>query len=140
MNNDRFRFRAWDKENGKWIDPSMFAFVTFEGRLVIRGKAATWYKIMQCTGLKDSEGNLIWEGDIIKRFNEINPDYGFDICQINWNQARCYFELQGQKEYYGHICGNHANDGRYKVIGNIYENPELLKNPPPASREDENMV
>ncbi len=85
---------------------------------------------MQFTGLRDKTGKEIYEGDVVKRFAEVNESFGFNLCVVKWNQGRCYYELDRanhQSSYWGHMNGSHAKEGRYEVIGNIYENPELLK-------------
>lgn len=137
MNNERFRFRAFLVQEHRLVDISSIDYETNDIWIGNEGHYDAYHLdegviLMQCTGLRDSEGRLIWESDILKRFNEINPDYGFDICVVQWNQSRCYFELQGHEEYYGHICGNHANEGRYLVIGNIYEHSHLIEQNDPG--------
>ena len=77
-------------------------------------------KLMQSIGLKDKNGKLIYEGDIVKIFHvsgTMQGKYFFDV--VEWNDLRCRFDT----EKYGII----NDDDVYEVIGNIYENPELLK-------------
>ena len=60
------------------------------------------------------------EGDIVKIFHvsgTMQGKYFFDV--VEWNDLRCRFDT----ENYGMI----NDDDVYEVIGNIYENPELLK-------------
>jgi len=83
------------------------------------------FVIMQCTGLKDKNGKLIYEGDIVKYKDEV-----YDLCigKIEWDNA--HYELQyytGEKYgWFSHIlCFKHIKN--IEVIGNIYENKELLE-------------
>ena len=76
--------------------------------------------LIPCTGKRDKNGIPIYEGDIVKIFHvsgTMQGKYFFDV--IEWNDLRCRFETKN----YGII----DDDDIYEVIGNIYENPELLK-------------
>ena len=76
--------------------------------------------LMQCTGLKDKNDKLIYEGDIVKIFHvsgTMQGKYFFDV--VEWNDLRRRFDTKN----YGII----DDDDVYEVIGNIYENPELLE-------------
>lgn len=69
--------------------------------------------LMQYTGLKDKNGVEIFEGDIIQRYEGATP------CKVVWYEyGWCYQE--GDDDPYPILKAE-------KVIGNIYENPEMLK-------------
>ena len=72
------------------------------------------YELQQCTGLKDKNGKLIYEGDVVKDDHEA-------LHQVKW----CYncFELYPLFKN-GYTIGI-VND-EIEVIGNIYESPELI--------------
>lgn len=77
-------------------------------------------KIIQCTGLKDKNGKLIYEGDIVKGKDHFNRDR---LCEITYSSIYCCFFIVGDKwsdEYLFNL-----NDK--EVIGNIYENADLLR-------------
>ena len=70
------------------------------------------------TGLKDKNGKEIYEGDILKHDNCWLATVGFDCGAFYW-QAQCYkLEAQDWQD---------ATYRDFEVIGNIYENPELLE-------------
>lgn len=88
---------------------------------------------MQCTGLKDKNGKLIYEGDIVNQICEDETTYK---CEVVYNN--CSFQLKHiedkNKNYintpmycYAINYLGHYTEKRLEVIGNIYENPELLK-------------
>ena len=99
------KFRAWDKKDG------MFNVITisFDDDLVEHPNGMMYEncKLMQYTGLKDKNNKEIYEGDIVKWYNGIEEVFFGD----GKFQAGVY--LLDEKEF--------------EVIGNIYENPELLK-------------
>lgn len=138
------KFRAWDKENkdmtygvdlqfdsnGKlsflrhnnWQgDGEPEENVNWDGIAPIEE-----FVLMQYTGLKDKNSKDVYEGDIVKDF------YG-KILRIDWADkwARYMLSYDGQWcQYYLEDYHNNKTDylaQSMEVIGNIYENPELLK-------------
>ncbi len=90
--------------------------------------------MMQYTGLKDKNGREIYEGDVVKYqltegFDAKN-DYRESIRKIEMVSEVKY--LDGQfwpREYFNYCEDGHYSDRRFdfEIIGNIWENPEMLK-------------
>lgn len=77
--------------------------------------------ICQCTGSKNKNGKLIWENDIVKGKYYDNGKSHRHIGQVKYTCEA--YKVVGVKQYTGY----HARlDGSYEVIGNIFDNPELL--------------
>ncbi len=121
------KFRAWDKVLWKMVytdfwDRNWYRTPTNDehGCHTMYDKQSIKYEceVMQYTGLKDKNGKEIYEGDIIRLHEGIN-------VAIGWNNETCAFcALPNGKG----IPSDHLYAGEYtEVIGNIYENPELLK-------------
>lgn len=64
MNKDRFKFRVWDEGMFEDSKPH-YEYASVYTGLVLK-MVTGHHPIEQCTGLKDKNGNLIYEGDIIK--------------------------------------------------------------------------
>ena len=83
----------------------------------------------QYTGMEDKNGNKIFEGDIVDASNEWWDAAGFaghdsPILQVEWDKYTCGFALFS---VYDSDCGVFIDANGCEVIGNIYDNPELLK-------------
>lgn len=128
MNTRTIKFRAWDTVNKTWVhvqtaDTSSVeevaknpfptsSLVVFDGR----GEC----EIMQYTGLTDSKGKEIYEGDILGFVeSETAPAY---LQQVKWNASGAMFVVEDQTGYVSDF--NHWPMD--EVIGNVHENPELL--------------
>lgn len=127
--NDRFKFRVWDKRRNKFIEsPEPTPMLQANGLLAYFKDAEYMnnYVIQFCTGLKDKNGKLIYEGDILQDI--ARHDKPLYIVKWNKSQAQFYIEMINPKKYELYAewhMGRHDLD--YEVIGNIYENKELLE-------------
>ena len=81
----------------------------------------------QYTGLKDKNGTKIFEGDIVKSVGiRLNGTETSMIGFVKWDKDSCNYELYRETNsgfQTEALCGF----GSYEVIGNIHDNPELLK-------------
>lgn len=152
---DRYLFKAKRIDNGEWVQGNLvysedsedgwqtLIIPTRESNMFTKGGSKgnigfeNWYRvdhdtICQCTGLKDKNGKLIWENDILHNGNYFIvkwnvPCARFDIVLNNshnipmgeWEPMICDWKTNDFKEY------KKAVD--YEVIGNIVDNPELLE-------------
>lgn len=118
-----FKFRAWDKRSNRFVD-SGIQFNNTTMRLATISDLI----LMRYTGLKDKNGKEIYEGDLVRQKQKFAD--GYQIFLIAWGHIGWFPELKARKlEKMMHkIEGeNDADWEQFEVIGNIYENPELLK-------------
>lgn len=135
---DRFKFRAFYKPTKRMkiiigVDDN-FAY----GLPVVNGMSPMpigldGCVLMQCTGLKDKNGKLIYEGDILKDPNwvkqsEYEPKELIFKIEYHDPSYRLMVYVTGMDEYdeIDQIL-NQIDECPLEVVGNIYENPELLK-------------
>lgn len=135
---DRFKFRYFNKLSNKMVEPknwqnidSIFEClkqqVCYDNdiSLLPYNHIGNGLVFMQCTGLKDKHGKLIYEGDIV-RFYFDNDEI---IAVIEWDYDECRFYLNTTDYFEDKYVTDYeiVNQEKYEVIGNIYDNPELLE-------------
>lgn len=120
----RFKFRAWDTKNKNMIYdfcheiPEIYKMkLGYPIHDLVYSIGLRYQTLTQCTGLKDKNGKLIYEGDI----------YHLGDANI------IYKVIYRDDQFIGNQIGNKSLAGLHywikdiKIIGNIYENPGLLK-------------
>lgn len=136
------KFRAWDKEKNE-----ITTTICIGGLHIPYNSNPNNYILMQYTGLKDKNGKEIYEGDIVtgqySHYDPLQDAYIEDekmggivffnehkwsfkaiqhLCDKDREGKMRYFDLFDEKLHWG---GQRFGD--MEVIGNVYENPELLK-------------
>lgn len=131
------KFRVWNKKRREWLLGYEFESLggfSMLGEVQMMGAYAALLTsyfpdrideivLMQFTNLKDVEGKEIYEGDVLEwedAFKQHQKDY------VLWNEEYGWWSLSKDS---GSALGTRKIKGRspIKIIGNIYENPELLK-------------
>ena len=125
------KFRAWDKDYKKIINVDEIDLFLNQIRYwkdldeepIMLNKGD--FELMQFIGLKDKNGKEIYEGDIL----EVESHGGKEVVEVKWNEGYAGWDFFKGEEYcpltdYKDMMGFDLNA---KIIGNKFENPELLK-------------
>lgn len=106
------KFRAWDKK-----DNCMHVCLDMRDLPFWDWASLSHVPVMQYTGLKDKNGIEIYEGDILGL--DSREPFGY----VTFDKAGFRLETSRDKSNFLH----NYNRFNLQIIGNIYENPELLK-------------
>ena len=139
--NDRYLFRAKRIDSGEWVE-GLLTIMWEQPHIIIPEDENTAYQvdentICQCTGLKDKNGKLIWENDIV-RFQFDNDDCPFPnkdtkkrVGKVFFSDFRASWSIamgrKGSKALNNDLFKYVQNGNRVDVIGNICDNSELLE-------------
>lgn len=144
------RFRAWHKTTREMMRFDLAELFEDSRSASYPSYAQTAFTDliwMQSTGLKDKNGKEIFEGDIVSFDGNMTADNTFGLAPngwhydgdskyaIEWSQEwaawQPAFTKEDQEDEFFYKYRNHTRnlliDGHCEVIGNIYENPNLLK-------------
>lgn len=151
--NDRYLFRAKRIDNGEWVEGYLvetrhntyhdgYRIIDKDG---INYDELDYYEpsfisyvidkttICQCTGLKDKNGKLIWENDVVKCV-DVNAEAEF-FAVVKFGNPNGFYSWGYQLK---HIYGDEPNldillwidmeetGATCEIIGNIFDNPELM--------------
>lgn len=127
------KYRAWDSTK-KEMFKDTFA-ITESGQVVVVEQEfvtsipdyvfVDHLVIMQSTGLHDKNGKEVFEGDILG----IDTDEEIVNVNIYWDSKHALFMFESKKYNEEELLAELVEDNTYpfEIIGNIYENPELLE-------------
>ena len=131
---DRYLFKAKRTDNGEWVQGYLFGI--WEKRYILWGMTndipnmieVDPSTICQCTGLKDKNGKLIWENDVVEIGEHEDTVNGL-YKVIYYENAHCYALKRSVDFHYNFFTFSDLNgfETSSKVIGNIFDNPELLE-------------
>ena len=135
---NRYLFKAKRQDNGKWV--TGYYAVIGNKNVIIEKSAKDYFcidngenrhgnqiyevnskTICQCTGLKDKNGELIWENDIMCLTYGSHRKYGY----VRYGEYNCSC-CEGVYGWYFENEDIRHNDW-YEVVGNTFDNPELIE-------------
>ena len=119
-----FLFRGKRVDNGEWIEGDLLQYLSSSKVHIVQnylgagGKEVIPETVGACTYLTDKKGKRIFEGDIVKR--------GFELYIVRWNEEQFKYDFYTAN---GSIQSGFNIFAKYytEVIGNIHDNPDLLK-------------
>lgn len=129
---NRYLFRGKRIDNGEWV---VGHFYEFMGKSYIfeppfTSKDLTYEvdpsTICQCTGLKDKNGKLIWENDVVAYWDTYSTESGYAeaycIGKVVWDAETISFQVTNRLSAESYEVLDECS-----VIGNKFDNPELLE-------------
>lgn len=130
--NNRYLYRAKRTDNGEWVE-GLLTITWGQLHIINPNYENTAYPIdpstiCQCTGRMDEEKKLIYEHDIVSYLDAYSTENGwsesYQVGEVLWDDETLSFQVTGRlsAESYEVLEGTDC-----KVLGNVFENPELLE-------------
>lgn len=131
--NDRYLFKAKRVDNGEWVI-GQYVNTCYPKDCKKTGHFIVEYPnhfheiytstICQCTGLKDKNGKLIWENDVMAAY--LDDDYPEDetYIRILWHGSGFCSKEKGSEDM---LQVDEFDQEHFEVIGNIFDNKDLLE-------------
>lgn len=123
------KFRVWSDEDKQYRTDCKLAYLFHS----VTGLPATVFSdegdmfvIEQYTGLKDKNGKDIYEGDIVKLYDKFRNGKCIGIYIVQFDELNGEYVFSPDNDLDNIEYGGFPIWARYKVIGNIHKNPELL--------------
>ena len=133
---DRYLFKGKRIDNGEWVEGALFngeshciigqeikfsPYTEHECKIV--GYEVDRDTICQCTDLKDKNGNLIWENDIVGYYDKYVGKWFYGLVGYGEFNCSCCSGVYGW-----HFGDEDIREYKcYEVKGNKFDNPELLE-------------
>lgn len=133
---DRYLFKA-KRIKGQWVEGAFYIEPYTDRCYIIQWNSTglgfnefievDGETICQCTGLKDKNGNLIWENDIVAYWDSYSTESGLAeadcIGKVVWDDETISFQVTNRLSAESYeVLGDECS-----VIGNVFDNPELLE-------------
>ena len=129
---DRYLFKA-KRIKGQWVDGAFYIEPYTDRCYIIQWNSTglgfnefievDGETVCQCTGLKDKNGKLIWENDIVMTVYDGNEH----IYQVVWDESELDFKATNGKENYESNFEYLPCCDEIEILGNCFDNPELLE-------------
>ena len=132
---NRYLYRAKMKNKNEWALGSLVHVPHQDKYYILRHTENEMFEaleecevdpstICQCTGLKDKNGKLIWENDILVGYLDDMYPENATYAQVIWDKNGFY-----TKEQYSDDISlmDEFDEKHFEVCGNIFDNPELLE-------------
>lgn len=136
--NDRYLYKAKRIDNGEWVEGALFDGEKYcvigqqikfspyiENECKIVGYMVDPSTICKCTGLKDKNGKLIWESDVVRKVDTNALGYHRErICTVSYEKSGYWNIITTLGD--GYWIGEFEKE-QLEVIGNKFDNPEMLE-------------